>query len=458
MDQNITPQIAQGFPMINGEVIKLTNNGRLLPYIADTVYCNFGKNYFTTFAEMWMDKKYESSTEIHHIEEGMQLYIIKATADATAPAAGAQVSFNYSANVIGNYAAVQKGFFVVIPPNGKMAKVVDVNPTTKTVIIEPNDKNYKINIKAGNELIIAPAAIRASCECFNFQSGKKIPGLSYKSKMMIIETGKTICGEDLAQWLESRTLYPMKSIETCEDVQVWWHEDLNQMWFEFMQAKQIYAMFGDDITQDTSLNFTNLKSTTGVYHILRARATQIPVPATVGITIDWFKRMSLRLKGIRKYCDQYSLWMGKNHRSQADTALEALVTKQDLSWNFLDNDKERGIRLGFDAVKVDGIEWYLHDEDSLNDPGFLGADGFNGPDTTFGVPLCRMPCGNESVTPLRINYLAGNGINRELVENDYGVLRPGSKDSNCDRHTWSLMSQFGIDAYCMNNWIFTESL
>lgn len=458
MDIKVLPQIISNIPMVNGEVMRLTNNGRILPYIKDAVYCNFGLNFFSTFAEYWMDKDYVSSTEIFHVEENQQNYTIKVGADVQAAGAGLPVSISYGANIVGNYTNVQPGFWVIIPPLGKLGKVVSLNPTAKTFMVEPADKAFRIDLKAGNELIVAPASIVAACGCVDLPSSVKMPGLLYKSNMMIIEKQKTICGEDLAQWLEQRTLFPMRSSSNpCEDVQVWWHADLDLLWEEFTLAKQMFVMFGENITND-SVNFTGLKSTSGVMHMLRSRATQEPVSAA-GITDAYFRRLAKRLKRIRGYCNQYGFWMGANHRSQVDIAYEAKVTKQDVSWNFLQGDKERGIRFGFDALKIDGIEYYFHDEGSFNDPGFLGASGFNGPDMTIGIPLCRMQCGNRGVsTPLVINYLAGNGINRELIENDYGVLRPGSHNSKCDWHEWQLKSQFGIDAYCMNQFVFTETI
>lgn len=456
MDTNTQPLVISGIPIVNEQVMRLTNQGQLLPYIVDHVYCNYGKNYFTTFAEMWMDKKYDSDTEIYHTEESQQIYTVKVAADVTG-AAGAQVTVNYGANVIAGYTNVQQGYFVAVPPIGKLAKVVSVNVAAHTMVIEPADKQYAIILVAGQELIIAPAAIMASCSCDIIPSSKKLPGFMYKSKMMIIKKNLAVCGEDLAKWLGNRRIFPIKSLEDpCKEIDVWWHADLDQMWFEFMYAKQVFAMLGEDITND-SANFTNIKSTTGILPMLRSRATQLPV-SSAGIDFTWFATFTAKLKRLRQYCDQYSLWSGATHRAQIDTALEGKVTKEDVSWNFLDGDKERGLRLGFDALKLNGIEFYFHDEASLNDPGFLGAAGFNGPETTFGLPLCQVPCGNDMGTPLMIRYLAGNGINRELIENDYGILTPGSNKSECDAHTWSLMSQFGLDAYCLNYWIFSESI
>lgn len=458
MDQVQNPQIIANIPMINEQVMRMTSGGQLLPYIVDHVYCNYGKNYFTTFAEMWMDKEYDSDTEIYHTEESQQIYVVTVAANATASGAGAQVTIDYGQNVINGYTNVQPGFWVAVPPIGKMAKVISVNPNNHTMVIEPNDIAYQITVTEGQQLIIAPAAIVASCGCDRLPTSKKLPGLMYKSTMMIIKKTLTICGEDLAKWLKNRRLFAIKSLEDpCVDVNVWWHADLDNLWFDFMYAKQMFAMLGEDITNNTE-NFEGLKSTTGVMHMLRSRATQLPVAASTGIDFDWFTRFTARLKRLRNYCDQYSLWSGANHRAQIDLALEGKVTKNDVSWNFLQGDIQRGLRLGFDGLKLNGIEFYLHDEASLNDPGFLGAEGFNGPDTTFGLPLCRVPCGNRLSTPIIVRYLAGNGINRELIENDYGVLRPGSNFSHCDYHEWSLMSQFGLDAYCLNYWVFAESI
>lgn len=451
--------IITGIPMVTGEVFRMTNQGRLLPYIKDSVYCNFGKNLFASFAENWMDKDYVSSNEITHVEENAQVYTVKVGADVAAAGPGGAVTVSYGQNFAG-YAQVQPGYSVALPPIGKMARVASVNVAAKTFIIEPNDKEYKIDLKAGNELIIIPAALIAACSCDTVLSSSKLPGLLYKTKMGIIKKSYKACGEDMAQWLESRTLFPIKSAsDPTKEIDVWWHRDLDQMWFEFTLAKQMFFMFAEDVTNN-SANFNNIKSTTGVMHILRSRATQEPVAAATGISFDYFKTLARKIKRIRNYCNQYSLWSGANHRSQMDTALEGKTTKMETeaSWDFLNGDKERGIRFGFDAVKVDGIEFYLHDEGSFNDISFLGAAGFSGPDTTFGVPMCKVNTGAKNSTPIVINYLSGNGINRELVENDYGILRPGSNKSDCDFHQWDLMSEFGVDMYCAQNFIFTESI
>jgi hypothetical protein len=90
---------------------------------------------------------------------------------------------------------------------------------------------------------------------------------------------------------------------------VWWHAELDQMWFEFMYAKQIFAMIGEDITNDAA-NFSGLKSTPVFSTCFVRRATQEPVPASVGITIEYFRRITKKLKGMRNYCDQYGVWAG----------------------------------------------------------------------------------------------------------------------------------------------------
>jgi len=448
--------------MINSDVMRLTQNGALLPYIADHVYCQYGKNFFTAFAENWMDKRFDSSTEIYHTEESQQIYTVKysGATNLVATGAGAQLTVPIAGSIGSTgYAPVQPGYFVGVPPLAKLAKVISVTPPN--IVIEPVDKNYKITLLPGQELIIAPAAIAASCGCETFPSSAKTPGLMYKSQMMIIKKFLKICGEDLAQWLSNRWLFPLMTVEDpCKEVEVWWHSDLDQMWFEFLYAKQMYAMIGEDIT-NTSANFTGLKSTTGIIHILRGRATQEPVPASVGITVDYFRRIGKKLKGMRNFCNQYGVWSGSEHRSDIDEAFETLGNVQrteNMSCAFMGKDLERCLQFGFTGVKMDGIEYYFHDENSLNDPGFLGAEGFTGPETTFMVPLCKLPCGNKMSTAFIIRYLSGNGINRELIENDYGILRPGSNHSECDWHEWMLMSQFGIDAYCLNNFIFTESV
>lgn len=460
MNTQTLPQVIAGIPMINGQVMRMTQNGALLPYIRDHIYCNYGKNYFTAFAEAWMDKQYDSSTDIYHTEESQQIYTVKVAANAAAAGAGAQVTVPYDDSGTG-FSNVQPGYFVGIPPLGKMAKVISVNTTAKTMVIEPNDKQYKITLLAGQELIIAPAAIAAACGCDVFPSSMKTPGLMYKSNMMIIKKFLRVCGEDLAQWLADRWLFPLMSVtDPCQEDEVWWHAALDQMWFEFMYAKQMFAMIGEDITNDTA-NFAGLRSTTGIIHMLRARATQEPVPASIGITADYFKRIGKRMKGMRNYCNQYGVWSGMEHRSQIDTVFEAMGNVQrteQMSCAFMGGNRQRCLQFGFDGVKMDGIEYYFHDEDSLNDPGFLGAAGFTGPETTFMVPLCKLPCGNKMATAFIMRYLSGNGVNRELIENDYGILRPGSNHSECDWHEWMLMSQFGVDAYCLQNFIFTESI
>lgn len=457
-DQQKNGQVVAGINQVDGTVMRLTQGGRLLPYIVDSVYMNFGQNYFTTFAEHFMDKRYTSSQDIYHIEEHQQIYTIKITTDKQAIQPGGEVTLNYANNIAGGLINIQPGYFVGIPPLGKIGRINSVDTNAKTFKVQPNDKEYRINVYAGNELIIIPAAIVAACSDTFIPSGKKLPGFLYKSKKMIIKKNLRICGSDLAQWLENRTLFPLKSLEDpCEDINVWWHGDLEQMWMEFTQAKQMFGMLGEDITNNVD-NFANLNSTTGTLPALRSRAMQEPVSQSVGINIDYFKRMNKRLKRIRNYCNQYSFWFGSELRAQADSALDEKVIKNDLSWNFLDGDKERGIRFGFDAVKIDNIEYYLHDEGSLNDPGFLGADGFNGPYTGFGVPMCKLACGNDLRTPIVLDYLAGNGVNRELIEDDYGVLRPGSGGKNEDWHEWKLMSEFGLDFYGLNNFFFTEAI
>ncbi len=446
--------------MINGDVMKMTQNGALLPYIADHVYCQYGKNFFTSFAENWMDKRYDSSTEIYHTEESQQIYTVKIGASQAATVAGGPVTTTYTYNGIGGTSNVQQGYWVGVPPLGKVAKVIAVNPATKSITIIPNDKQYKISLVAGQELIIIPASIAASCGCEVFPGSMKTPGLMYKSQMMIIKKFLKICGEDLASWLSNRWLFPLMSpTDPCKEVDVWWHSDLDLLWQEFTLAKQMFCLIGEDITNDTS-DFTGLKSTTGIIHMLRARAQQEPVPST-GIDLNYFKRIGKKLKGMRNYCNQYGVWSGSEHRAQIDTAFETAGNVQrteEMSCAFMGGNKQRCLQFGFDGVKLDGVEYYFHDEDSLNDPGFLGAAGFNGPSTTFMVPLCKLPCGNKMSTVFIMRYLSGNGVNREMIENDYGIMRPGSMNSNCDYHEWMLMSQFGVDAYCLNNFIFTETI
>jgi hypothetical protein len=152
--------------------------------------------------------------------------------------------------------------------------------------------------------------------------------------------------------------------------------------------------------------------------------------------------------------------MGKHLRRYYDDMLGDKFGAGAITYGAFNCDSEKCVNFGFDSFVKNGITVHLHEEASFNDPGFLGAAGFNGPDTGIGIPLCQLQCGANVRTPVVINYLANPeaGYSREFEQWDHGVLKPDSNNSTCDYHSWHLRAEKGFGAYCLEHHWLIEGL
>lgn len=452
-------------PVINGDFFKVANAGRILPYFKETVYCSFGKNYFSTFIDMWADSEAVCDNEIFHVEESQDCWTVTPAANATASAPGASVQITLSAAdhyLSGKYSKPQEKYPVLFPGIGKAGKIIDVDTTSDgahVITVAPNDPNYTITVTTSENLIIVPVVLRGVGNCDSSNSSSKLPGITYKSKLMNVYKELKIEGRDLAKWCDKLFLYPMRDpLDPCKVNQVWWHNELNQMMLEFMVGWSILMMMGEDNT-NTGVAGSH-EMTTGFMPTMRARASYQSYSLSGGIDLDDIDVITGKIKSIRNYCDEYGWWAGKNQRRDLDKILGEYFDAGAITYGAFSGDQAKSVNFGFQAFTKNGIAFFLHDESSLNDKCFLGANGFNGPDLGFLVPLCKMMCGNDVKTPIVLNYLANEkaGYSRELEQWDWGVLKPATKPDNCDNHTWALQSDKGFEQWCPERFWLIEAL
>jgi hypothetical protein len=296
------------------------------------------------------------------------------------------------------------------------------------------------------------------CVCDEGKSSHKLPGVAYKSELMVVSRDLAICGRDLAKWCKNLFLYQMRDpLDPCKEIDVWWHADLNQMFLEFTQGWAMLLMLGEANSNPAAGNYS---STTGFMPTLRARGSYSSYAAATGFQLADIDAMTNKIKSQKGYCTEYGLWAGRTLRQNIDDALGNKFTNGSISYGVFDCKAEKCVNFGFDAFVKNGITFYLHDEDMLNDPCFLGAAGFNGPTTGFAVPLCQIQCGNDYKTPIVINYLENPeaGYSRELEQWDFGVLKPETKPDNCDFHKWHLQADKGFEMYCPERFHLIEAL
>lgn len=459
-------KVVSNIPVINGDFFRVANQGRILPYYKDTIFTAFGKNYFSSFLDVWADTEAVCVDEIFHVEENEFMYKVKPAADVTGSGPGdpATITIAPGSHALGGtHTIVQPDYVVVFPPLNKLGKVVSVDTDTDgahEMVVVPFDDAYTISVKATEDILVIPFNLRKRCDTAEGKSSSIYPGVAFKSELMIAGKTLKICGSDLASWCEKLMLYKtMSPLDGCKEVEVWWHADLDLMFFEFMQAWAMMFMVGEAVNND-NVAIGEYKASVGFLNALRARAAFHPLSASDDVDLDDLDAITDLIKGRRGYCDQYGFWLGRNIRKDIDNAMGDRFVNGSISYGAFDGFEQKAISFGFDAIKKNGIEMYLHDEETFNDPGFLAADGFNGPNMMFGIPLCRMMCNGELKTPVVINYLANEkaGYSRELEQWDYGVLKPESNNQTFDGHTWQLRAEKGPEFWALDRYIFAEKL
>lgn len=441
-------------PVLNSDFYKVAHNGRILPYFKETVYTSFGKNFFATFIDMWADEEAVCDQEIHHVEENEQVWTIRATANVTGTA-GAPVTFTVASsshNLSGKYTFVQPGYILAFAPIGKQARVTAVDTTADgahQITAVPLDGAYAITFTTAMDIIVIPLHMRKPGDSQTSKSSSVIPGLAYTSSLMIAGKDLKIEGSDLAKWCEAVQFLKTRSpLDPCKEVDVLWHADLDQMFLEFTQGWAIQFMLGEAIS-NTNAGVAGYGSTVGYMPSLRARGTYHPYANTTGVTLGEVDNITDKIKAKRGYCTEYGWWSGKTQRRQLDAILGNYFNNGAISYGAFDCNKDKCVNFGFQAFIKNGIEFYLHEEDSFNDPGLLGAAGFNGANTGILMPLAQFLCGGKKRTPIVINYLenAKAGYSRQLEQWDHGVLKPASNGSSYDGHEWHLRAEKGFEMY-----------
>lgn len=442
-------------PILNGDFYKIAHNGRITPYIKESVFCAFGKNYFSSFLDMWADTESVCDQEIYHVEENEQVWKFKpATAVTGAP--GQAVSIPIAAGyhyLGGQYTHVQPGFLLAFPPLGKIGRVTAVDtfsPGNHRATVVPFDDSYTISVSATDDIIVIPIQIRKPGSCDEGNSSSTIPGLTYKSRLMIATKDLKIQGSDLAKWCDNVFNVKTRSpLDPCREVDVLWHADLDQMLLEYTQGWSMAFLMAEEVA-NPHVDVAGYGGTTGYLHALRARGSYHTYPVGVGMALPDIDTITDKIKSKRGYCTEYGIWAGKVMRRGFDEMLGGAFGGGAISYGAFSGSQEKAVDFGFQSFTKNGVEFHLHEEASFNDPGFLGAAGFNGPNTAIMLPLCQMQCGNETTTPLKIMYLANPkaGYSREFEQWDHGVLKPESNNSTCDWHAWHLRSEKGFKMVC----------
>jgi hypothetical protein len=458
-------QPVANIPIINGNFYKLAYQGRIIPYIKESVFCSFGKNYFSSFIDMWADSEPVTSQEIFHTEESEQVWKFRPAQNVSgAPGMPVAIPIRGADHYLGGgYSHVQPGFLVAFPPIGKMGRVTAVDTSVSgghVATVVPFDSAYAINVTTSQDIIIIPIQIRKPGSCDEGNSTSTIPGLTYKSRLMIATKDLKIEGSDLAMWTEDIFTVKTRSVlNPCEEVDVLWHNDLDQMLLEFTQGWSMAFMMAEEVA-NPHVDIQGYGGTTGYLHALRARGSYHTYAQADGLAILDFDVMSDKIKAKRGYCTEYGVWSGMIARRNIDDDFGERFGQGQISYGTFQGSQEKAIDFGFQSFVKNGIEWHLHEEASFNDPGFLGAAGFNGPNMSIALPLCQMQCGNETTTPLKINYLASEkaGYSREFEQWDHGVLKPDSNNSTCDWHAWHLRSEKGFQMYCPEHHWLIEGL
>ena len=458
-------KVAANIPILNGNFYKLAHQGRLLPVFKESIFASYGKNYFASFIDMWADSEPVCDNEIFHTEDTEQVWKFRPSANV-AGTAGAPVNITVASadHVLGGkYSQVQPGYLLAFPPLGKLGRVTAVNTSVDNAhvaTVVPFDSNYAITVTTAQDIIIIPIQIRKPGSCDEGNSSSPLPGLTYRSRLMIATKDLKIEGSDLAKWCASVQQFKTRSpLNPCETVEVLWHADLDQMLLEFTQGWSMAFLMAEEV-QNTHVDIAGYGGTAGYIPTLRSRASYHTYAIGTGLVTADVDAITDKMKTKRGYCTEYGIWAGKIQRREWDELLQGAFPNGAISYGAFDCNKEKCVDFGFQSFIKNGVEFHLHEEASFNDPGFLGASGFNGPNMGIMIPLCQLQCGNETKTPVVINYLANEaaGYSREFEQWDHGRLKPESNNSTCDWHAWHLSAEKGFQTYAIEHHWLIEGL
>lgn len=458
-------KVAANIPILNGNFYKIAHQGRLLPLFKETVFCSYGKNYFASFLDMWADEEPVCDNELFHTEDNEQVWKFRPAANvAGSPGQPVNITIAPEYHYLGGrYSQVQPGYLLAFPPLGKMGRVTAVNTGVNgahVATVVPFDEAYPITVTTAQEVIIIPIQIRKPGSCDEGNSSSTVPGITYRNRLMIATKDLKIEGSDLAKWCADVQFLKTRSpLNPCEEVDVLWHADLDQMLLEFTQGWSMALLMAEEVN-NPHVDIQGYGGTSGYIPTLRARGSYLGWSQSGGLGLGDVDDWTDRIKTKRGYCTEYGIWAGKILRRQFDDILGEKFVNGAISYGAFDCNSEKCVNFGFQSFIKNGITIHLHEEASFNDPGFLGAAGFNGPNMGIGIPLCQLQCGANVKTPVVINYLANEaaGYSREFEQWDHGVLKPDSNNSTCDWHAWHLRSEKGFQAYCLEHHWLIEGL
>lgn len=475
----LTTNIITNIPQLTLPIYNALQQDRILPYFKDTILSGFGTNTFSDFIEKWADTEYICYNTWKRVEEQYDAKVLTVNAATISPT-GTTLTITSPYKISGTYTNVQPGYSLAVPSIGKILYVVSVNTSAAnafTMVVRPNDVTYTGAIPQGATILVIPlnSANEGSCDIGN--SSSFVPGIQRSYKMGIFRRRYEVTRTAAQSFCEKIFLY--KSVvnygDGCKTIDTLWSNDLENMYQEFRYGLNALRLIGEDIT---NTNIDILQTMTGLIPQLRAKAQINNYTKSAGWTTTNFDNLSASIKKKRGYCNEYFGYGGMNWRSTIDNnvkldfpngaisyaAFEGLfgynsAPGMETAGNPPDNGKQRAIAYGFSSVQKDGITYHLHDEEAFNDESFLGATGFNYPDTYFMMPGCPLLCGNEYKTGLVLTYLGdnGTGTTSSFIMRDFGILREGTY-KGCDNHTFDVIDEEGFEVVAADRWIFGEGL
>lgn len=456
-----TNQFGSNLSSITYPFFDLAWNAYKVPEYYEYIIQRYGNQSITGLMDMYGTKTTRADKTFFHMEDN-RLHSTLVVDAQTAAGAGLPVTLTIAAgsHVMGGAKSPVQPRFAVQFKDGKMGLVTvkdETTPGAHEITVEPFDTNYTISTSANETLTVIPANFVGAGSCVQ-PSQIKVPGFKYQNTMETIRTDLTIDGEMLAAWNGKMRVVKGVDKRTGKVTDCWWNELLGDYYQQFMNAREILLITGENITNSTLTGGAyNLTGFNGLINSIIPGGNVQNYSSSIGFKLTDWKLMALRLDRERA-CNEFYGEMGNEIFMDFQDELKAAFPNGAVSFASFNNNAQAALKWGFSSFEAYGYTLHLRKLPLFTDPSLLGMTGSKFPGNAILIPACKTTDNaGDPTSYIQITHLAGCGYERMFhhgVTGGASWLPETMRTDACDSVTFTYLEQFGFELFKNNHFYY----
>lgn len=275
-----------------------------------------------------------------------------------------------------------------------------------------------------------------------FTEGKKQSMETYKFYPQIVQEYYEISDSDLAQktWIQT------------DSGEKWWNYEMDRTYTLFDNKVELTALFHKRAADNAPSTLAgNPQGLNGVIPTIENRGN---VSNDFITTQNDLSTLAKRIKRQGVSCREYTVWCGHDQMAKIRELCAGLNASfvNGSHYGAFNNDKDMALKLDFQSVFIDGVQFHFASWALLDDPTLMAAELFD----TTSIAYVMVPTGNTNVMEngataskpyINLRYRTNGTVNRKRQLKAFGVLgTPVTRDAS---HI-QLLSELTVDMAGVN--------